>query len=63
MTDHDIKILKAMKRYGGSFASNIAQAALAADSINYARLKAAFPDLWDSYERFIEIRNASGKVD
>ena len=52
-----------MKRYGGSFASSIAQAALAADSINYARLKAAFPDLWDSYERFIEIHTATGKVD
>lgn len=62
MTEHDTKILNAMLRYGGSFATNIAQAALNADSINFTRVKAAFPDLWDHYERFVDIRATTNKT-
>lgn len=52
MNDHDLEIVNAMKKYGGSFSKTIAQAALYADNINYCRLKAAFPELWDEYEQF-----------
>jgi hypothetical protein len=51
---HDIKTLDAMEFYGGSFASAIAQAANRADHSNYARLKSAFPDLWEQHEEIAE---------
>lgn len=38
-----------MERFGGSFASCIAQAYYAADSHNRARLRVAFPDLFTRY--------------
>jgi hypothetical protein len=49
---HDIEILEAMNKYGGSFARSISLAAWAADSENYAKLKAAFPELWTQYAVF-----------
>ena len=52
MKDEDYKILEAMTLYGGSFAKAIARAALLADSENYAKLKAAFPELWTKYAAF-----------
>lgn len=53
MSDQDLKIVRAMEKYGGGFALAIATAALRADSDNYARLKAAFPDLWARYAGFV----------
>lgn len=41
--------LRAMRMHGGSFASHIAQAAEVADRGNWARLYAAFPDLFERY--------------
>jgi len=52
MKNEDYKILEAMTTYGGSFAKAIARAALLADSDNYAKLKAAFPELWTKYAAF-----------
>jgi len=49
MTTEDHNIISCMKAHGGGFASALAQAALRADSINFERLKAAFPDLWDDF--------------
>jgi hypothetical protein len=51
---HDIEILEAMNKYGGSFARSISMAAWAADSENYAKLKAAFPELWAQYAVFVK---------
>ena len=48
-TDTDREILRAMTTYGGSFAQAIARAALLADSENFVKLKAAFPELWNRY--------------
>jgi len=42
-----------MGKFGGSFAQSIAQAAWSADSVNYAKLKTAFPELWIRYEKFV----------
>ena len=53
-TDTDREILKAMAIYGGSFAQAIARAALLADSENFAKLKAAFPELWNRYALFVK---------
>jgi hypothetical protein len=53
-TENEIEILKAMETYGGSFAKGIARAAFAADNINYAKLKAAFPELWERYAQFVK---------
>jgi len=47
--DDDV-ILEAMQTYGGSFAKAIAFAATKADSDNYKRLRAAFPELWERYD-------------
>ena len=52
MKQDDIEILEAMNKYGGSFARSISLAAWAADSENYAKLKAAFPELWERYATF-----------
>jgi len=53
MKDNDYLILEAMTTYGGSFVKTLAWAAQRADSENYAKLKAAFPELWDSYAAFV----------
>ncbi len=53
MKDNDYPILEAMSVYGGSFVKALAVAARMADNENYVKLKAAFPDLWDSYAAFV----------
>lgn len=50
----DIQILKAMRNYGGGFASQLALAGLCADENNLARLKSAFPELWQQYAEFTQ---------
>lgn len=54
MTDADLKIIEAMEKYGGSFVAAIAQAAKRADRTNFARLKAAFPEIWERYAEMAE---------
>jgi len=49
MTDHDLDVLRAMEMLGGGFVQAIAKAFYRADSVNYERLKAAFPDIWVKY--------------
>lgn len=48
--DDDLATLDAMMRYGGSFTQALAIAALKADPQNYARLRAAFSDVWAEYQ-------------
>ena len=43
-------VVSAMNRYGGSFAKALSEAFFTADADNFARLKAAFPELWAEYE-------------
>ena len=50
----DWKIIEAMEKYGGSFASSIAKACYHADGINYMRIKNAFPDLFEDAKKFIK---------
>lgn len=50
----DFKIIEAMEKYGGSFASSIAKACYHADGRNYIRLRQAFPELFEEYKKFIK---------
>ena len=56
MTDIEIAIV--MKEMGGSFASALGDAFLKADAENRARVKAAFPDLFEQYLELAQIRKA-----
>jgi len=48
------EIVHQMRERGGSFAQALADAWFKADSENRAKLEAAFPQLFDSYIRFVE---------
>lgn len=50
--DDILKIAKNMIDYGGSFARNIGQALIVADSGNRDRLAQAFPELFEKYFKF-----------
>ncbi len=45
----DRQVIAAMRRFGGSFVKALAEAATAADPINLAKIKAAWPDYWARY--------------
>lgn len=49
MKTEDLKVIEAMKKYGGSFASHLAQAASCADADNLAKIKATWPEYWKRY--------------
>lgn len=59
MSDH--AIIEAMRRFGGSFAAAIADAASKADASNFARLRAAFPELWEEYQAAAAILHQQGR--
>jgi len=52
--EQDQKVIEAMHRYGGSFVKSIATAFDHADHVNYAKLKAAFPEYWKQYKAMAE---------
>lgn len=58
MTDRDLKTIAAMKKYGGSFVEALAEAAYRADERNLLRLKLAFSDLWERYDRLAQVQVA-----
>jgi hypothetical protein len=47
---NDYEIVQAMQTYGGSFVQALATAFQCADHQHQARLKAAFPELWQQYD-------------
>ncbi len=47
----DGEIIAAMRRFGGGFASRLAEAAKHADYNNLQRLKSAFPEIWADYAK------------
>ena len=57
-TKLDYRILESMELRGGGFASALARAAYRADDVNFAKLKQAFPELWE--RRIISIQNQNG---
>ena len=54
MTDDDIRIIEAMKRYGGgSFAKALAAAACYADDENLRKIKTTWPEYWSRYAGYV----------
>lgn len=49
------QIFRAMHRFGGFFASQLAFAWIHADSENQERIEAAFPDLIEQYSKFCDM--------
>ena len=61
MDENDRLVVQAMATYGGGFASAIAKAAMHADDDNYKRLKAAFPEIWKTYQEFVDIEKGKAE--
>jgi len=55
MTNKELNTITAMSRFGGGFAASLANTFLKADSSNFLRLKNAFPELWEQYEKMAKI--------
>jgi len=51
----DFEIAGAMIRFGGSFVSRLGECFRAADAVNQARLKTAFPDYWATYAELVAL--------
>lgn len=49
MQHSDYIIIETMRRYGGSFVSQLAEAALCADEANLQKIKATWPEYWTKY--------------
>lgn len=56
----DNAVLFTMGLYGGSFASALSKAWQLADPDNFARLRAAFPELWEKYRELAAIKQSQG---
>jgi archaeosine-15-forming tRNA-guanine transglycosylase len=50
MNLEDMKVAQNMRRYGGNFIISLAMAALAADSINLAKIKQTWAEEWEEYK-------------
>jgi hypothetical protein len=59
MTEQDLRVVEAMRRYGGSFVQALAEAASRADDNNLARLKQAFPEYWQKYGDLQALKEAA----
>ena len=49
MESEDYDVTLAMVKFGGSFVEALGRAAQAADDLNLARIKNAFPEVWAQY--------------
>lgn len=54
MSDHDLDVVEAMEKYGGSFVVALAGAFRRADTTNLQKLKDAFPEYWKQYEGMLK---------
>jgi len=54
-TNDEYRLLLVMQKYGGSFASALAQAWLLADPDNRRKLRNEFGELLESYRRFVKV--------
>lgn len=60
MTDY--QIVQAMRACGGSFARALAEAFDRADLDNQARIKIAFPELWEEYRNLARMREERARA-
>ena len=49
MSIADLQAVENMHRHGGAFARALAHAAAAADPENLAKIKATWPEMWQTY--------------
>lgn len=54
MTDKEVRILEVMETYGGGFVKALAAAWKRADSGNHWKLRHAFANYWEQYEKLAE---------
>lgn len=47
----DYWTLEAMRKYGGGFVKQLAELAVHADRFNMQKIKSAWPEYWDQYEK------------
>jgi len=59
MSEADLNVINAMKKYGGSFVSHLGAAAQHADRQNLAKLKATFPEYWKQYAEMADQKESS----
>lgn len=52
--DELLPIMQAMETYGGGFVKKLVQAMYVADSDNLQRIANAFPELIESYKKFVK---------
>jgi|TARA_Y100000310_G_scaffold270565_1_gene284482 hypothetical protein len=52
--EKDLAMIEAMSKYGGSFVQTLAALLSRADPINYAKLKATFPEYFGEYKDMSE---------
>ena len=62
MNNHEIYVLEAMQRYGGSFIRALAECFYRADDNNFKKLKDTFSDYWEQYEKMLGLNIKVGKT-
>ncbi len=58
MSDEEMYVVDAMKKYGGSFVKALAECFSRADINNVGRLKLAFPEYWEQYSEMAQKEHA-----
>ena len=51
--NHNYKVVDKMSVFGGSFVKALAECFTRADGFNFTKLKNAFPEYWDQYEKMV----------
>lgn len=49
----DYEIVRCMHRFGGSFVRHLAELCEKADPVNFAKIKATWPDYWQRYAEMV----------
>lgn len=49
MSEHEIQVIEAMEKFGGSFVKDLANCFRHADRINFVKLQQTFIDYWEEY--------------
>ena len=57
MTDKELKVVEAMRRFGGSFVQSLAECFSRADHYNFTKLRLTFSEYWNQYEAMAESKN------
>lgn len=61
MSNEDLKVVRAMEMYGGSFVKHLAQLALVADPLNFRKIKETWSDYWKKYQKMAADNNVGAE--